>query len=294
MLISGSGGQDNGNSPRFDHAQKQHVPASLVTGGKLLSNVPSRHPSPAVTEAVAVPAAGVSAFCLDPCLHLDRLQGGIAALSEALANVDKAAVKSLGISGQQHGFVPVDKDGEVSLEHAPAAGAGCLHVRAHFCCLTFELIPGLHYMSLCSCTHTLGSDSPRRWPGCLWRGAWWWLRHSTCKTAGCSCAQGTLMAGAGACTRLQHETCPCEAMPAAHVYAGWPPMPAEQQACRALAAAVPSSLPMSLASVHVFSGPAPGASQQSRPAANLRERRSSGGPAHRLVPAGHPERQAVV
>eukprot|EP00891_Asterochloris_glomerata_P002942 jgi/Astpho2/2942/Aster-01084 len=41
------------------------------------------------------------------------IEGGIAALSEALANVDKAAVKSLGISGQQHGFVPVDKDGEV-------------------------------------------------------------------------------------------------------------------------------------------------------------------------------------
>eukprot|EP00891_Asterochloris_glomerata_P002943 jgi/Astpho2/2943/Aster-01085 len=41
------------------------------------------------------------------------IEGGIAALSEALANVDKAAVKSLGISGQQHGFVPVDKDGEL-------------------------------------------------------------------------------------------------------------------------------------------------------------------------------------
>ena len=69
------------------------------------------------------------ALYLDPGLQFapDGLQGGMAALSEALANVDKAAVKSLGISGQQHGFVPVDKDGEVSMEHAPSTGADCLH-----------------------------------------------------------------------------------------------------------------------------------------------------------------------
>ncbi len=120
------------NSPRFDHVhvsrKQQHAPAPLLRGQAALHcgtcrphSASSRHPSAAVAEAVAVPAAGVH-------VALHRLQGGIAALSEALANVDKAAVKSLGISGQQHGFVPVDKDGEVSMEHELSTGqAACTH-----------------------------------------------------------------------------------------------------------------------------------------------------------------------
>lgn len=42
------------------------------------------------------------------------LQGGVAALNEALSTVDRHSVKALSISGQQHGFVPVDKSGEVN------------------------------------------------------------------------------------------------------------------------------------------------------------------------------------
>ena len=40
-------------------------------------------------------------------------QGGVAALNEALQSVDRKSVKALSISGQQHGFVPVDHSGEV-------------------------------------------------------------------------------------------------------------------------------------------------------------------------------------
>ena len=42
-------------------------------------------------------------------------QGGVAALNEALSSVDRKSVKALSISGQQHGFVPVDKSGEVCI-----------------------------------------------------------------------------------------------------------------------------------------------------------------------------------
>ena len=42
-------------------------------------------------------------------------QGGVAALNQALDSVDRKNVKALSISGQQHGFVPVDKHGQVSL-----------------------------------------------------------------------------------------------------------------------------------------------------------------------------------
>ena len=49
------------------------------------------------------------------CLTMDKRdsQGGVAALNEALKSVDRNAVKALSISGQQHGFVPVDQSGQV-------------------------------------------------------------------------------------------------------------------------------------------------------------------------------------
>ena len=40
-------------------------------------------------------------------------QGGVAALKAALQSVDRKSVKALSISGQQHGFVPVDQQGQV-------------------------------------------------------------------------------------------------------------------------------------------------------------------------------------
>ena len=41
-------------------------------------------------------------------------QGGFAAIDAALSTVDRKAVKGIGISGQQHGFVPMDGDGKVT------------------------------------------------------------------------------------------------------------------------------------------------------------------------------------
>ena len=42
-------------------------------------------------------------------------QGGVAALNAALQSVDRKSVKALSISGQQHGFVPIDQQGQVIL-----------------------------------------------------------------------------------------------------------------------------------------------------------------------------------
>ena len=164
------------------------------------------------------------AFCLDPCLHTapDRLQGGMAALSEALANVDKASVKSLGISGQQHGFVPVDKDGEVSMNHAPSTGADCLHSWGTRW-LDFDLIPGPQPMrsgmpqALAPETvqlraHHGGETHPGSGQAAC--AKLHGVRHAhlgpapTCKNASCSCAQDMLMAGAGGWACPQYETCP--------------------------------------------------------------------------------------
>jgi xylulokinase len=41
------------------------------------------------------------------------IQGGFEAINAALSKVDRKQVKGIGISGQQHGFVPVDKKGKV-------------------------------------------------------------------------------------------------------------------------------------------------------------------------------------
>jgi len=41
------------------------------------------------------------------------VQGGFAAINEALSEVNRKDVKGIGISGQQHGFVPMDGDGQV-------------------------------------------------------------------------------------------------------------------------------------------------------------------------------------
>ncbi|KAK9817151.1 hypothetical protein WJX72_010395 [[Myrmecia] bisecta] len=41
------------------------------------------------------------------------IEGGTTAMKSALASVDRKQVKAVGVSGQQHGFVPVDKNGKV-------------------------------------------------------------------------------------------------------------------------------------------------------------------------------------
>lgn len=61
----------------------------------------------------------------------------------------------------------------------------------------------------------------------------------------------------------------CEAMLAADAHAGRPSLPAKERACFALATDAPSSLLASLASVHVFLGPAPRLTHPSGSAANL-------------------------
>ena len=47
-------------------------------------------------------------------LGLVHIQGGFAAIDSALAEVDRKDVRGIGISGQQHGFVPMDGDGQVA------------------------------------------------------------------------------------------------------------------------------------------------------------------------------------
>eukprot|EP00884_Botryococcus_braunii_P017864 jgi/Botrbrau1/4761/Bobra.0137s0033.1 len=46
----------------------------------------------------------------DPALWIE---GGVKAISDALVPVKREEVRAIGISGQQHGFVPLDKDGKV-------------------------------------------------------------------------------------------------------------------------------------------------------------------------------------
>ena len=41
------------------------------------------------------------------------LQEGFEAIKEAVGKIDRSDVKAIGISGQQHGFVPVDEHGQV-------------------------------------------------------------------------------------------------------------------------------------------------------------------------------------
>ena len=41
------------------------------------------------------------------------LQGGFSAIKAALKEVDRDEVRAIGISGQQHGFVPLDEGGQV-------------------------------------------------------------------------------------------------------------------------------------------------------------------------------------
>jgi len=48
-----------------------------------------------------------------------RVQGGFEAINAALSKVDRKQVKGIGISGQQHGFVPVDKKGKASCSFLP-------------------------------------------------------------------------------------------------------------------------------------------------------------------------------
>ena len=47
-------------------------------------------------------------------LGLFYVQGGFAAIDSALSEVDRKDVRGIGISGQQHGFVPMDADGQVA------------------------------------------------------------------------------------------------------------------------------------------------------------------------------------
>ena len=44
-----------------------------------------------------------------------RVQGSYAAIDSALSEVDRKDVRGIGISGQQHGFVPMDGDGQASM-----------------------------------------------------------------------------------------------------------------------------------------------------------------------------------
>ena len=47
------------------------------------------------------------------CVKKNCMQEGFEAINSALSSVDRKQVKGIGISGQQHGFVPVDSKGQV-------------------------------------------------------------------------------------------------------------------------------------------------------------------------------------
>ena len=64
------------------------------------------------------------------------MQGGFAAIDSALSEVDRKDVRGIGISGQQHGFVPMDGDGQVSFSGMPlftclAMPSGCCNFACH-------------------------------------------------------------------------------------------------------------------------------------------------------------------
>ncbi len=63
-----------------------------------------------------VPAASASAPRCSPA------QGGVAAIRQALAQVDRRAVKAVAVSGQQHGLVALDASGQVRPPARRAAG----------------------------------------------------------------------------------------------------------------------------------------------------------------------------
>ena len=71
---------------------------------------------PEARETVAVESAALDLYQTDEGLAEQQAHWWINALKEALAKVGKDArrsVAAIGVSGQQHGFVPVDKAGEV-------------------------------------------------------------------------------------------------------------------------------------------------------------------------------------
>lgn len=61
-----------------------------------------------------------------PELGMLPVQGGFAAINSALSEVDRKDVRGIGISGQQHGFVPMDGDGQVDICHGMPFCNSCL------------------------------------------------------------------------------------------------------------------------------------------------------------------------
>ena len=55
------------------------------------------------------------------------VQEGFEAIKEAVSKVDRKDVKAIGISGQQHGFVPVDEQGQVH-HHLVIQQSACGHL----------------------------------------------------------------------------------------------------------------------------------------------------------------------
>lgn len=61
-----------------------------------------------------------------PDFGMIPVQGGFAAINSALSEVDRKDVRGIGISGQQHGFVPMDGDGQVDICHGMPSCNSCL------------------------------------------------------------------------------------------------------------------------------------------------------------------------
>lgn len=72
-----------------------------------------------------------------PGLGLLHVQGGFSAIDSALSEVNRKDVRGIGISGQQHGFVPMDGDGKVNLDCGMSLCIGnvCDRLTQQYCSL---------------------------------------------------------------------------------------------------------------------------------------------------------------
>jgi xylulokinase len=94
---------------------------------------------PEARETVAVESAALDLYQTDEGLAEQQAHWWINALKEALAKVGKdirKSVAAIGVSGQQHGFVPIDKAGEVQapvkLWCDTSTGAECEAIMSDF------------------------------------------------------------------------------------------------------------------------------------------------------------------
>ena len=110
----------------YDAHSGKVVSRGAKTYDIIQSNVPGRaeqHPSLWLEVCRTPPFAALSASrALENNLFG---QGGLEAMNSALKGVARKEVKGIGISGQQHGFVPVDDKGDVCMATSEQRHVNC-------------------------------------------------------------------------------------------------------------------------------------------------------------------------